>query len=68
LLLLGAPALPLLHGLPQIFSQIVLGPFLRWSVAQRLGRVMTQPVFWRLAATTALLGWHHPAAFALGLD
>jgi hypothetical protein len=36
-------------------------------VAQRLGCVMTQPVFCRLAATTALLGWHHPAAFALGL-
>ena len=68
LLLLGAPALPLLHGLPQLFSQKVLGPFLRWSVAQRLGRVMTQPVFCWLAATTALLGWHHPAAFALGLE
>ena len=68
LLLLGAPALPLLHGLPQIFSQKVLGPFLRWSVAQRLGRVMTQPVICWLAATTTLLGWHHPAAFALGLE
>jgi cytochrome c oxidase assembly factor CtaG len=68
LLLLGAPALPLLHGLPQIFSQKVLGPFLRWSVAQRLGRVMTQPVFCWLAATTVLLGWHHPVAFALGLE
>ena len=68
LLLLGPPAPPLLHGLRQIFSQIVLGPFLRWGVAQRLGRVMTHPVFCWLAATTTLLGWHHPAAFALGLE
>jgi cytochrome c oxidase assembly factor CtaG len=68
LLLLGAPALPFLHGLPRIFSQKVLTPFVRWSVVQRLGRVMTQPVFCWLAATTALLGWHYPAAFALGLE
>ena len=68
LLLLGAPALPLLHGLPQILSQRALGPFLRSSVAQRLGRVVTQPVFCWLAATTALLAWHHPGAFALGLE
>ena len=68
LLLLGAPALPLLHGLPQAFSQKALGSFLRWRVVQRLARVMTQPVFCWLAATTVLLGWHYPAAFALGLE
>lgn len=68
LLLLGAPGLPFLNGLPQIFSQKVLGPFLRWSAVQRLGCVMTQPVFCWLAAATALLGWHHPAAFARGLE
>ena len=67
LLLLGAPALPLLHGLPQIFSQKVLGPFLRWSVVQWFGRVITKPVFCWLAATTVLLVWHHPAVFAQGL-
>jgi len=68
LLLLGAPGLPLLHGLPRIFSQKVLGPFLRWSMVQWLGRVITQPVFCWLAATTALLAWHHPAVFVLGLE
>ena len=68
LLLLGAPALPLLHGLPQIFSQTVLGPCLRWRFVQWFGRVMTKPVVCWLAATTALLAWHHPAAFALGLE
>src|SRR5277367_6983374 len=30
LVLLGAPALPLLHGLPQWFVRTTLGPFLRW--------------------------------------
>lgn len=67
LIWLGAPALPLLHGLPQGFVQAVAGPLLRRGPVQRLGRTMGRPTFCWLAATAALIGWHVPAAFTLAL-
>jgi putative membrane protein len=67
LLLLGAPAIVLLHGFPQRFVRSGLGPVLRWPPVQRLGRTVTHPVFCWLAATAAVIGWHIPALFELGL-
>lgn len=68
LILLGAPALPLLHGLPQSFVRGFLGPILRWAPLQGLGRILSHPVFCWLAATLALIGWHTPRAFELALQ
>ena len=67
LIWLGAPVLPLLHGLPQSFVQVVAGPLLRWRPVQVLGPAMGRPAFCWLAATAALVGWHIPAAFTLAL-
>ena len=67
LILLGAPALPILHGLPQFFVRGALGPLLRWSPVQWLARIFTHPVFCWLAATIVLIGWHTPRAFELAL-
>jgi cytochrome c oxidase assembly factor CtaG len=67
LILLGAPALPLLHGLPKRFVRRALGPVLRWRPVQYLGRVLMHPAFCWLAATAALIGWHLPAAFEFAL-
>ncbi|MGO8814208.1 MAG: cytochrome c oxidase assembly protein [Terriglobia bacterium] len=67
LILLGAPALPFLHGLPQRFVRSVLGPVLRWPPIEWLGRIATRPVICWLAAMIALIGWHLPALFELGL-
>ena len=67
LVLLGAPVLALWNGLPQRFAQGVL-PILRWSLLQRVGRALTQPALCWLAATAALVVWHVPAAFTLGLQ
>ena len=67
LILLGAPALPFLHGLPQRLVRGVLGPILRWAPLQGLGHAMTHPVFCWLAATIALIGWHIPGAFELAV-
>jgi cytochrome c oxidase assembly factor CtaG len=67
LIWLGAPTMPLLHGLPQRFVQVVIGPLLRWPPVQRLGRVLGRPVFCWLAAAAVLIGWHLPAAFTLAL-
>lgn len=66
LILLGAPPLPFLHGFPQVFIRGLLGPFFRSPLVQRLGRILTAPVFCWLAATAVLIGWHLPAAYKLG--
>jgi putative membrane protein len=66
LILLGAPALPLLRGLPRTIRGAV-GRLLRWPPAQRLGRVLTDPAVCWLAATVALIAWHIPATFELAL-
>jgi len=58
----------LLHGLPRQFVQAVIGPFSRWPPVRKLGGVLGNPAFCWLAATTALVGWHIPAVFALGLQ
>ncbi len=67
LILLGAPALPVLHGLPQRLVRVVLGPFLRWPPVQWVGRTLTHPVFCWLAAAVTLIGWHSPKAFEFAL-
>src|SRR5271155_5027487 len=55
LILLGAPALPLLHGLPQFLARTVVGPILRWRPMQRLGGFLTNPALaWTGAAITPL--------------
>src|SRR5258706_7553762 len=68
LILMGAPVMPMLHGLPQQFVQSVLGPVLRWPLIQSVGRILSQPAVCWLAATAALVGWHIPAAFTLALQ
>jgi putative membrane protein len=68
LILIGAPVMPFLHGLPRQFVQAVAGPLFRWLPLQWAGRVICQPVFCWLAAAAALVGWHIPAAFTLGLQ
>ena len=68
LILLGAPVMPLLRAFPRKFLQSILGPLFRSPAMQGIGRVVSQPVFCWLAAAAALLGWHVPAAFTLGLQ
>jgi cytochrome c oxidase assembly factor CtaG len=67
LILLGAPQLPLLHGLPQSLARGVVSPILCRSSVKRLGHFVSNPAFCWLAATFALLGWHIPAVFELAL-
>lgn len=67
LILLGAPALPFLHGLPQPFVRSALGPVLRWRPLQKFGDALTHPAIGWLSAIGALIAWHVPALFELGL-
>jgi len=68
LILVGAPVLPFLHGLPRPFMQSVLSPLLRRAPAHWLGRVLSQPAVCWLTAAAALVGWHIPAAFTMALQ
>lgn len=67
LFLLGAPVLPLLHGLPQPFVRSVLGPAFRWPPLQALGRGLTHPLICWILAAVALIAWHVPSLFDLAL-
>ena len=67
LILLGAPTLPLLQGLPGWMARSIVAPLLRWGWVKRLGRLLTNPAICWLAAALALIGWHVPAVFELAL-
>jgi putative membrane protein len=67
LILMGAPAITLLHGLPQRAVRETLGPLLRWPPLQSLGHGLTHPVACWLAGTGAVITWHIPALFELAL-
>jgi putative membrane protein len=68
LILVGAPIMPLLHGLPRQVVHGIVGLLFRWPPMQQFGRVITQPAFCWIAAAAALVGWHIPGAFTLGLQ
>ncbi|HET6928959.1 MAG TPA: cytochrome c oxidase assembly protein [Candidatus Acidoferrum sp.] len=67
LILLSAPFLPLLHGLPQRFVRKIFGPFLSWTPTQWLGKFLTHPLTCWILAAVALLAWHVPSLFELAL-
>lgn len=67
LLLLGAPQLPMLSGLPRIVAREVFAPFLSWKWTHRLGGLVTHPVFAWLAFVLSNLIWHAPPLYELAL-
>ncbi len=67
LLLLGAPYLPILLGLPRRFVADGLGPFLTWNPLKRLGRFLTHPVVALAAFCLSNVLWHLPPAYELAL-
>jgi cytochrome c oxidase assembly factor CtaG/polyferredoxin len=67
LLLLGAPAVPLLRGLPRSALRDGLGPFFRSPLLHRVFHLLTHPVFAWLAMNIAYLAWHAPQAYELAL-
>ena len=69
LILLGAPQLPFLHGLPRaiVRSNGPLGAFLRTPAAHHLGNFLSRPLVCWFAAIVAMIAWHVPAAFELAL-
>ncbi len=66
LVLMGAPALPLLYGVPPT-TRWACRWFLRCTLIQRLRRHLTHPVVCWLAPVIALVGWHVPFVFELAV-
>ena len=67
LLLLGAPQLPLLCGLPRRITREVLGPFLQWPLLKHVvHRLMHPAVCWILFILSNVL-WHLPSFYELAL-
>jgi len=66
-ILLGAPVICLLHGLPQPFRDIVKR-LINSDTVRRIAGVVAQPAVCWLAATGVLVSWHVPALFNLGLQ
>ncbi len=65
LILVGAPLFPLVCGLPKLFIKshpALASPPTRW-----LERCLTHPALCWLAGTAAVIGWHLPVAFQLGM-
>jgi cytochrome c oxidase assembly factor CtaG len=68
LIWLGAPARPVLHGLPHRFVESLPVPLWQSGAAKRFGKALGRPKFAWLAACAALVGWHIPTFFALGMQ
>lgn len=65
LIVLGAPTVPILRGLPRFLLRFPLGPLLsaRWFHA--VVRFITHPGFAWLAMNVSYLSWHTPRLFEL---
>lgn len=68
LLWLGAPVMPFLHGLPQWIVRKVIGRILRTAAIQKFGATLVRPSVALVLSSAALIGWHIPSAFDLGMQ
>jgi putative membrane protein len=68
LIWLAAPVVPVLHGLPRRFVESLLVPWWQSRAVKRLANALGRPKFAWLAACAALVGWHIPKFFALGMQ
>ena len=66
LMLLGAPARPLLLGLPRSVVHAFIHPAVCGPL-QHLGQALGGPVVCWSAATATLVGWHIPAVFTIAM-
>jgi putative membrane protein len=67
LIVLAAPTVPMLRGLPRWFVRPVLGPLIRAVWLRRFFKVLVTPrVAWVLM-NAAYIGWHIPAAYEFAL-
>lgn len=63
LILLGAPVIVLLNGLPKPLGRFFSGPS-----AQTLGGMVTRPLLCWFVNAATVIAWHMPALFELGMS
>lgn len=68
LILLGAPFLPVIRGLPEAFRRRAFIPFARNAAVQRFFRAFTHPVVGFLCYMAALWAWHLPGLYDAALE
>jgi putative membrane protein len=67
LIVLSAPTVPLLRGLPRWFVRPVLGPLIRMIWLRNFFKVLVTPRVAWILMNAAYIGWHIPAAYELAL-
>ena len=67
LIVLGAPVVPMLRGLPRWIIRRPLRPLFRTGLLPAVGRFLTRPRGAWLAMNAAYIGWHIPHAYEFAL-
>jgi len=67
LIVLSAPTVPLLRGLPRWFVRPVLGPLIRTTWLRGFFKLLVTPRVAWILMNAAYIGWHIPAAYELAL-
>src|SRR6516164_1680374 len=67
LLLLGEPLIPIVRGMPRFAAREFAGPFLNWSVAERVGLFLTNPVTALILMGAVMFIWHVPGPYELAV-
>ena len=67
LILLGAPLIPVVRGLPGVATRRGVGAVLNWPIAERMGHAAANPVVGALAMSLAMFAWHTASLYELAL-
>ncbi len=67
LIVLGAPMVPILRGLPRFFVREGLGPLFTLRTVHGIERLLASRLFAWLAMNLCFLAWHMPSAYDLAL-
>jgi cytochrome c oxidase assembly factor CtaG len=67
LVVLGAPVVPMLRGLPRWMIRRLFKPLFAAGIVSGAGRFLTRPRVAWLAMNMAYVGWHIPRAYELAL-
>ena len=63
LVLLGAPVVPLLRGLPRWIVRPILGPIFRAAFLRRVAQFLIRPRVAWIAMSFSFVAWHVPKAY-----
>lgn len=67
LIVLGAPLVPVLRGLPRLLIRRILRPLFATGFVREIGAFLTRPKVAWIAMNAAYVGWHIPKAYEFAL-